>query len=139
MSAQEDGAAAFDELRDELTNVVGAFGIEPVRGLVEEDERRFVEESTRNMEALTHSPRVLLDESVTSGRKLDEVEHRSAPIARHLPGQAVKCGEVFEVLHARESPVEAAFASEHQADALSDACGLRFDVEPEHAGGAAAG
>src|SRR3954454_21906822 len=74
MARDEDGPAVRSEVAQEYTQPLDAFGIEPVRGFVEDQTLGSAKERTRESEPLPHPQRVLLDSAFSGVLEADLLE-----------------------------------------------------------------
>ena len=120
------------ERRDRGAELARADRVEPDRRLVEEDDRRVVQQAAGDVQALLHPARVALDALVLAPLEADELEQlldpRPDPLARH----AVELREVAQVVEAGEPLVDAAVAAEDVADPLPHLARVLDDVVAEH-------
>ena len=116
---QQDGLPRLGERGDRGAQLAGADRVEPDRGLVEEDDRRVVQQPAGHVQALLHPPRVALDPLLLAPLQPDELEQLLDPGPDSLAGNAVELGEVAQVVEPREPLVDAALAAEDVADPLA--------------------
>src|SRR5581483_11195506 len=79
---------------------------------------------------------VELDAIALAARQPKALDQLGDAFARNVGGNLVQVGEVTEVVEAGEPPVEAALATEHEADAAPDGPWVRDDVEAKDPGAA---
>src|SRR5690606_36201131 len=80
--ADEDGPALVGEVAEQRTDPADAFGVEPVGGLVEEEDLRVAEQRLRDAEPLTHPEAVGPRALALGAGQPDEVERRLAALER---------------------------------------------------------
>ena len=118
---------------DELEHVVAPGGVEPVGRLVEQDERRVVDQGLGELDPLPHPGGVAAHRPVPLLVQTDVPERVGGPFARGRGGQARHPPHVHDELgggHVRRQAVVLG----HVADALADGRPVRGDVVAEDGG-----
>src|SRR5215211_2728758 len=133
MRRQEDRLSRLRERGDRRAQLARADRVEPDRRLVEEHDRRVVEEAAGDVEPLLHPAGVALGALLLSPLQADELEEVIDPRANLLRRHSVELGEVAEVVVAGQPLVDAALAAEHVADPPPYLARVLDDVEAEHA------
>ena len=118
------------ELADECRNSRAA-RVHPGRRLVEEEHLAVAHQATRQVQPLFHPARVLLDALVRLLDEPDALEGLLRPCAGRPSWELVERAPVLEILAAGEPPVEAAVATEDDADQRPDGARLLDDVVTE--------
>ena len=86
--------------------LAGADRVDADRRLVEEDDRRVVQQPARDVEPLAHAARVALDALLLAAREADELEQLGDPRLLLARRDGVELGEVAQVVEAGEPLVE---------------------------------
>ena len=104
---------------DQLQHLVAAGRVEAVRGLVEEEQPRVVDERLGELHALLHARRVAADRAIPLLVEPDVAEHLGSPLAGGGPRQAGHLGEVRHDIGRRHVRRQAVVLR-HVADELAD-------------------
>lgn len=96
---QQNGFAFRTHAGQQLDDVSGGVGIDVGERLVEEQQRRLVEDGASERESLAHALRVLSYTALQTRVKPDSAD---GALKRRVRANAVKLGEKAEVLHAGE-------------------------------------
>src|SRR5450759_5767818 len=75
MTGHEHRPTFGGQVAQQLTEPVDAFGVEPVSGLVEDQDLRLGQQGGGKTEPLTHAERELSDAPISRRGQIDEVEH----------------------------------------------------------------
>ena len=123
---------------DEVQHLVAAGRVEPVGGLVEEQQPRVVDERLGELDALLHAGRVAADGPVALLVQADVPEDLGRPLASGVGRQAGDAGHVGHELGGAHVGGQAVVLG-RVAHQLADAGGMVGDVVPEHEGRARGG
>ncbi len=132
---QDDGPALGHQGKDHVPHLVHAGGVEPVHGLVEDEELRVAEEAGRHSQALAHAHGVLRHPVVGAVDDADPLQCRLDAVTRR--GLACRRQDL-EVLPSAQMPVEAGLVHDG-ADPGEGHVPLLRDGETEQRHGAGVG
>jgi hypothetical protein len=128
-----NGLAALGERRDRRAQLPRSDRVDAERRLVQEHDRRVVEEPTGDVQPLAHPPRIALDPLLLATGEADQVEQLVDPPPLLPRRDRVQLGEVAQVVVGREALVQPAVAAEDVADPPAHLARVPDDVEAEHA------
>ena len=117
---------------DEVEHLIAAGRVEPVRGLVEEQELRVVDERLGQLDALLHARRVAAHGPVALLEEADVAQHVGGALAGRRARQAGHARHVVDEVGRRDVGGQAVVLG-HVADELADGQPLAGDVEVEDA------
>ena len=115
----------------QVQHLLAARGVEPVRGLVEEDQAGVVHERLRQLHALLHARRVAAHLAVALLEQAHVAQRLRRALAGGGAGQAAHLRQVRHELRGREVRGQAVVLG-HVAHALADAPPLRRHVQVQH-------
>ena len=124
----EDRDAGAGQIVDEPPELPARQRVHTAGRLVEEDDRRLVENRAAERKALAPAGRERAGQRVLATAKTGHVEHEGAPRGEPLAAQAVDAAEERDVLIDGQLLVERE-ALRHVADAALDAFGIAGDVD----------
>ncbi len=128
-----DGAAAVAAQRGEQRpHRRGGLRIESRHRLVEDDQRRIVDQRARQCEALPHAAAVTFNEIVGAFHKPDQGQQLRRPFTGDPRGQIVQRGRIQEILPPSQAPVYGAFAAQDNPNPPPDGLGVPDRVVAEH-------
>ena len=131
VAADQDRLAHRPQLSQDLAHLDPRARVEPRCGLVEDEQRRIVDERVRKAQPLPHSARQGLDIAVATIGQPHDLEqladHRRAAVRRH----AVAAGEEVEVLPDPEVVVDTVEVG-HVADAPTNLDRIGIDRDAGH-------
>src|ERR1017187_8738872 len=94
-------AVNFPQALDQIEDLRLAFGVQPVRGFIQENDFRVVDDGLRQLEPLPHAGRVGVGFPVTLLPHADEIEHLMGALPRGLEGQTAQLRAIGDILAAR--------------------------------------
>ena len=86
MARDEDGLPRRCERTKEIAQPPDPLGIQPVRGLIENEQLRISEQRTGNAQALPHAERIAADRALGDIRNSDETQHLVDATSRNAGG-----------------------------------------------------
>ena len=129
---QQDRPALALQLDDEPPELARGERVHPGRRLVEEQHLRVADQPAREMEALLHAARELLDALVRALGEADPLLQRLCSTLHLEGGEPVERAPVLQVLARSQAGVEAALAAEDDSDQRPHCLCLGDDVVAEH-------
>ena len=133
MGGHEDGDAELAaRAAHEVQHLLAPGGVQPVRGLVEEDEARVVHERLRQLHALLHARGVAAHLAVALLEEAHVAQRLRRAFAGGGAGQAAHAREVGHELRGREVGRQAVVFG-HVAGELADGGPFRGHVAVQHA------
>ena len=136
VGGQEDRLALAVEALEDLPQGEAALGVEPGRGLVEEQDRRPMQDGAGDHEPLSHAARQRVDGCLPPLRQLEHVEQEVGGGPGFLARHAEEATVVEEVLPHVQGAVQRVLLR-HHADHLLRQRRVGDDVDPRHVGLAA--
>ena len=127
--AVEDRAAPLREERDDVLEQEGRVGVEAVEGLVEDHERRIVDQGREDQHLLLHALRKRGHRVVADVDEPEDFEKPFEPALDLLIGQAVQAAHEAAVLEGRHRLVERGRLG-HVADAALHGDRVLDGIEP---------
>ena len=119
--------------RDRLPQLARADRVDADRRLVEEDDRRVVQQPARDVQPLPHAARVALDPLLLAAGQADQLEQLVDPRASAPAAARRRARRSSGGCRGGEPLVEAALAAEDVADALAHLARVLDHVVAEHA------
>ena len=131
LGGEDQGRTVSHEVAQRLPERLAAEGVEPGRGLVEEQHPGRCDEACREVEPATHPARVGLDEPVSRVGKAELVEQGVGASTGGALRQTVQAADQLEVEPAVEQAVDRRLLG-GDADRATYCARLGDDVEPGH-------
>ncbi len=131
LGGEQHCGALGDQFADQVPHPEPASGVEPSRGLVEEEHARLGDQGPCEVEPAAHASRVPLDRPVAGIGQLESLQQLPGPRSAPFPAQVVETAHHVEVLESCEVLVDRRILA-GDPDQLAELGGLGGDVEPEH-------
>ncbi len=130
LRGQEHGRALLDQTLDDLPQAQATAGVEPGRGLVEEQDGRLGDQGSGEVEAPAHAARVGLDRAVGGFVELEAVEQLVAARLGLPPTRAVEAADHGQVLEPGQVLVDGGVLA-GESDLVAQSDGIADDVEAD--------